>query len=685
MAAKQFAVPAPVAFNSNGFAVAGAVARLYESGTVTPANFYSDSGLTTPLGASITADGAGRFLPLPYQDEATAFRLVIEDADGVELIDQDPYYFGSPIYGLITVTSGSAVASRALLAVVSSPAANQSAILTEAGREGSFVFDDSDLSAEVAADTEQGVYVAPDSDPTGASGAWVRKFSGPMSATWFGTVADGSTDDQPALQAALDLAETVGAARRVRIPAGSYSVAVGLSVPDGVEVEGDGPDTLIAAANSTHPSAFKVTGNSDFAIRNLTARPFSTGTNRFAVYLDTCARAVVENVATSGQTDGGGIWMIDCDHCQARGCYFDGGASMNSYAVYFAGCKYCVAIGCRAYRPDFGFVIVGQDIQPLCTRTTAETFGNAVIGCHVSNHGGHAFDINSAVGNIISGCSAEDYAGVSTHIAFQSKDSASTAATRNNIFIGCTAKDVPSGFGGQSSSNAVFVGCTAINVSNYGFFLNGCVRFSIIGARIYECTLGGIHLNLTCTNNVFNDVLIETSTATAKGINMLTSGGNNGNNFDNITTTSTLAKFIDIGTSNGNNRFGWGCRSNGNSITDATNTNIWPLVTRTELMDLTSAGQVKHGEYLHRGMHVASVRFVITTSITGSPTVQGGTIGSNAAIATAQAVTGSAGASVLLTRDTSELFNTASIAQGRVSATGSAGAGFLQFEGLPRL
>jgi len=48
------------------------------------------------------------------------------------------------------------------------------AFLTEADREGDFVWDSSDLSSEVTTDTGQGTYVPPSSDTTGASGAWRR-------------------------------------------------------------------------------------------------------------------------------------------------------------------------------------------------------------------------------------------------------------------------------------------------------------------------------------------------------------------------------------------------------------------------------------------------------------------------------------------------------------------------------
>src|SRR5512139_3289183 len=98
MATKQLILPANRAFNSNGLAVPGAVARLYESGTTTPAVFYSDEALSTSLGSSITANGAGRFSLTAYQNGDTPFRLIVEDPDGVELDDIDPFFFGTAYF-----------------------------------------------------------------------------------------------------------------------------------------------------------------------------------------------------------------------------------------------------------------------------------------------------------------------------------------------------------------------------------------------------------------------------------------------------------------------------------------------------------------------------------------------------------------------------------------------------------
>jgi len=99
------------------------------------------------------------------------------------------------------------VANRTALKALST-AAHPAAHLTEAGRAGPFVFDSSNLSAEVTADTQEGIYIAPASDATGASGAWVRQFHGDWHVSWFGAKFDGSTDDVAAFAGVVSLAPT---------------------------------------------------------------------------------------------------------------------------------------------------------------------------------------------------------------------------------------------------------------------------------------------------------------------------------------------------------------------------------------------------------------------------------------------------------------------------------------------
>ena len=98
--------------------------------------------------------------------------------------------------------SSSAIAAATRTALASMPT-DAPALLTEAGREGLFLFDSANLSARISADPQQGVFVAKASTPSGASGAWVRKYSGPVDVRWFGAIADNTTDCLAAINAAI--------------------------------------------------------------------------------------------------------------------------------------------------------------------------------------------------------------------------------------------------------------------------------------------------------------------------------------------------------------------------------------------------------------------------------------------------------------------------------------------------
>lgn len=132
------------------------------------------------------------------------------------------------------------VATRSELAALSTATYGR-AYLTEANREGLFVFDTANLSAQVTADTQQGIYIAPASAPTGASGAWVRKFDGPLNVKWFGAVLDGIADDGPALQVAQNMASS-GAT--IDIP-GPAKIATMVNVTKSLTFRGRGRKMLL--------------------------------------------------------------------------------------------------------------------------------------------------------------------------------------------------------------------------------------------------------------------------------------------------------------------------------------------------------------------------------------------------------------------------------------------------------
>jgi hypothetical protein len=165
---------------------------------------------------------------------------------------------------VITAAAGSSVTNRALLAGIAAPTTGQSALLMEPGREGTFVFSSADLSSQVTADTQQGIYVAPSTDTTGASGAWVRKYSGPAHITWFGADTAGtSSANETAIQAAVNVA------KYIRIPNGTFASTGGIVAPSDTFVCGPGTIKL-DASGTTHWMIFgAASGSGSVSVSNI--------------------------------------------------------------------------------------------------------------------------------------------------------------------------------------------------------------------------------------------------------------------------------------------------------------------------------------------------------------------------------------------------------------------------------
>ncbi len=123
------------------------------------------------------------------------------------------------------------------------------------GGEGHFRWADTNLATEVLEDTQSGIYVAPSSDLTGASGAWVRQYTGAISILWFGSNSvPGTTDMTIAIQGALN------AAQHVSIPAGRYLVSSTLVGIPGQVIEGAGPEITIIQRTANYGSTL-ICGN----------------------------------------------------------------------------------------------------------------------------------------------------------------------------------------------------------------------------------------------------------------------------------------------------------------------------------------------------------------------------------------------------------------------------------------
>lgn len=78
------------ALDSNANPISGATWSFYRPDSVTPATVYADFELGTELGAIVTSNGSGKFVPI-YLDDAEGYRAILRDADDATIDDIDPY------------------------------------------------------------------------------------------------------------------------------------------------------------------------------------------------------------------------------------------------------------------------------------------------------------------------------------------------------------------------------------------------------------------------------------------------------------------------------------------------------------------------------------------------------------------------------------------------------------------
>jgi hypothetical protein len=221
----------------NGFADFAAACQVGDS------FYYSATGVDTPAETEVgrgTLLAGGVISRDPISGTKTNFST---GTKSIALIAAADWF--------TSVDAASGVPSRDMLAALAER--DRAALLTEPGREGQFVFDPSDLSAEVANDPNQGVYVPPAADPTGASGAWVRKFDGALNVKWFGAIGDGVTDCYAAIQGALDLCANSGGSIYIPGTTERYRVSQRLLMTAAVHLYGDAQ--VQDARVASHPDA----------------------------------------------------------------------------------------------------------------------------------------------------------------------------------------------------------------------------------------------------------------------------------------------------------------------------------------------------------------------------------------------------------------------------------------------
>ncbi|CAN7678785.1 hypothetical protein [Mesorhizobium sp. LjNodule214] len=365
------------------------------------------------------------------------------------------------------------------------------AVLTESGREGIFVWTTGNFAARITADTAEGLYVKADAIASSA-GAWVRSFSGPRNARWFGIVGDGTTDDTAALAAAFTNA---GSGVSVLIPSG-YNVVVDstLTVPAGCMLTGEKPCTGGNGMAAALPTMTKVYVNSagtlsigdGCSVRNLaicrrgltfnitSAQVASDFLGIGVTIRNASCNIVLQDLVVLGFDTGiasiAGATNVSRVHMQRiHGDNINGISLTNSFDVTYIREVHFWPYVTAASTPEAGNVhLVRSGAGILSTGVHDWT---RVESCFNFGYF-RGFEINNAGSAILSNCGAD-------HVAASSDGSIGflIEGTSNNIkVISCQTAAKQFGFysaiSSVTGSPTFFIGCNTWEFYTYGFVVN---------------------------------------------------------------------------------------------------------------------------------------------------------------------------------------------------------------------
>lgn len=183
--------------NSSGTPVSGAKIYTYVRNTTTPQPAYTDSAITVPASNPIIADAAGWFNV--YLNPALNYTVVIRSADD-SITYQTREYFGASGSSSTPGNVYTVADTLAELAALTGDDSEDTVLMlgrTAAGDGGggTFRWVTGNQSTNVTNDPGQGIWVAPSTASTGASGAWQRLHDGVVDAAWYGFVETATAAD----------------------------------------------------------------------------------------------------------------------------------------------------------------------------------------------------------------------------------------------------------------------------------------------------------------------------------------------------------------------------------------------------------------------------------------------------------------------------------------------------------
>ncbi|HUG46266.1 MAG TPA: hypothetical protein VMK31_07130 [Sphingomicrobium sp.] len=445
--------------------------------------YYSMVGLVKTNESEVgrgTLQADGRIAREPINGEFTNFST---GKKAVSLVAAAEWF--DAINSLRDAPAGAS--SRAELA---SLAVGGAAILSESGREGTFIFDASNLSAEVTADTLQGIYVAPDSDSTGASGAWVRHpgIDTWINAQWFGADEAGTAEATSASIIAAVAAAPAGGT--VKLPRGNLKLKNGalaglILATAGLSLVGEGREATKLVYTSTVAAIPAIKATAD---------------NVRVADLTIDATACSTDAGTGTAANCAGLKFEDVDHCSAEKVTVLGGHhgiafhNTNNVAGDYTTNKHNRAEGCLTKNTASSGIHSARSFGLQLLNNVALHAGTDGIKCSEGTFGANI------TGNF---CAYNDRDGIDTYDGFVASNLADNIAMYN----GLQGFEVKGTFGGTyTAGDYVNRDSTISGNLAYGNGTTGnCPGFSWHGLR--NCALNN-NISIANTGDGFqlNDI-----------------------------------------------------------------------------------------------------------------------------------------------------------------------------------
>lgn len=278
------------------------------------------------------------------------------------------------------------------------------------GGGGTFYWDPSGRAANANGGTTIASAVLGYTEGDVNEGLWRRLTNGgPYNVRWFGATADG-TDDQPAIQGALDVVPDGGV---VFAPVGTYVIGDTIEIPSGVTLPGDGFGTLLKRKAETSLTGYNVQEIKfgEHRIHPLITMKQGDGGTEGIVIRDLQIQG--NTASTSGPRTEAGIWVNDASNTRILDCKvedFRDDLTESDISDFYRAFCVCVTNSTRTtirggIYNTAGYEVIG--VRGGAERTRIRGIVSTNVGNANSRHTIQASDFPAPVDTIISDCTLD--------------------------------------------------------------------------------------------------------------------------------------------------------------------------------------------------------------------------------------------------------------------------------------